>query len=754
MPCDDVDGMPRPALQLSSPGEIQKATNRLAFLERLEEALLVAHSAQAAAESALRVLDEAVHPNRLAVLLLDDNEEAVVLASRAAGPSSLRAGARLPSRMLFPPGCLVQGQPYQCSEVSSAPPSEPLSRILATEGVHSYLNLPLIGEGQAIGSLVVASAREAAFSSEAAEIARLAARSLGLALTGWQERLLVERAERRYRNLFRGLPIGLYRTASSGEFLEANPAFLSMLEFPDEASLSGVRFDELFAQPEEAARSHEFLDRVGIVRGFEVQMRARSGAIIWVQNNARAVRDEEAALLYYEGSLQDITERRQAEEQLVHDALHDALTSLPNRAFFMERLGHALKHARRDSGYLFAVLFIDFDRFKVVNDSLGHQLGDQLLVASGRRLERCLRQVDSLARLGGDEFAILLDGIRDVADATRVAERVKAELSEPFRLAGHELFITASVGIALGATRYSRPEDLLRDADIAMYRAKERGLAQHVVFDTEMHATALALHELETDLRRALRRHEFQLRYQPIVSLDSGALLGFEALVRWRHPERGLLLPAEFLGRAEETGLIVPLGRWVIREACGRLRDWQREVPAARGLTVSVNLSGRQFHQAELVAEVEAALRDAGLPGGSLRLEITENVIMENPSSVRRLLARLKSLGVGLDIDDFGTGYSSLNMLSHFPVDTLKTDRSFIRKIEAEGGGREIVRAVISLGHALGMEVVAEGVETPEQEAELRNLGCHVAQGFLFGQPLDAEAALRLIREAPPAQAR
>jgi len=440
----------------------------------------------------------------------------------------------------------------------------------------------------------------------------------------------------------------------------------------------------------------------------------------------------------------DVSLRKQVEEKLIHDAFHDGLTGLPNRALFMDRLRLAVGRAARNSKHLFAVLFLDLDRFKNVNDSLGHTVGDQLLVAIARRLETCLRHIDTVARFGGDEFAVLIDGVEDAGDAVRVAERLQREVTTPINVGGLEVFTSASIGIALSSTGYELPEDVLRDADTAMYRAKAAGKARHEIFDTAMHDRAVALLQLETDLRRAVERCEFVVHYQPIVSLSDDRIRGFEALVRWRHPDRGLLTPSEFISVAEETGLIIPLGLWVLREACGQMARWQESFGPARPLSLSVNISGNQFMQPDLVEQVKRVLEETGFDPRCLQLEITESSVIENTETVTAMLLQLRSLGIRLSMDDFGTGYSSLSYLHRFPIHTLKIDRSFVSGCGA-GEENEIVRTIIMLARNMGMEVVAEGVETEEQLASLRDLSCEYGQGFLFSHPLDPDTTARLL---------
>lgn len=442
-----------------------------------------------------------------------------------------------------------------------------------------------------------------------------------------------------------------------------------------------------------------------------------------------------------------IAHRKQSEEMLRHNAFHDRLTNLPNRVLFMDRLAHTLKLKKRHQNYLFAVLFIDLDRFKLVNDSLGHMVGDQLLIAIARCLESCLRPKDTVARFGGDEFAILLKNLKDVNDAISVVRRIQEQLKLPFKLNGQEVFTSISVGIALNTIDYERPEDLLRDADTAMYRAKALGKARYEVFNSAMHDHVLTLLQLENSLQRAVERQELRIQYQPIVFLETGRITGFETLVRWQHPDRGLIFPNDFISIAEETGVIIPVGYWVLREACRQMRAWQLQFPE-NSLTISVNLSNKQFLQADLVTQISQILQETGLDSRYLKLEITESAIMENPESATVMLLQLKDLGCELHMDDFGTGYSSLSYLHRFPFDLLKIDRSFISRMDFNGKDLEIVRALITLARNLNIDVIAEGLETAEQLAQLRALQCKYGQGYFFSKPVDQEVAEALIAKS------
>jgi len=436
----------------------------------------------------------------------------------------------------------------------------------------------------------------------------------------------------------------------------------------------------------------------------------------------------------------------ETKEHFRHAAFHDSLTGLPNRAMFTELLKAEIESSSRRNDHMFAVLFLDLDRFKNINDSLGHTHGDLLLVAFAERLERTLRPVDTLARFGGDEFAILLSGMTDATDAVRVAQRIQDELSQPFVLDKNSAFATASIGIAFSSSGYDRADDILRDADIAMYRAKENGKARYEVFDHGMHARAVLRLQLESDLRQAIENKEFCVYYQPIVCLQTGRLAGFEALVRWNHPRRGLVSPADFIPVAEETGLIVPIGQWVLNEACAHVRQWQLDSPSHRNLSLSVNLSARQVAQPDLLERIKEALETSKLNPHCLKLEITESVVMENAEAAALMFKQLRSLGVQLSIDDFGTGYSSLSYLHRFPLNYLKIDRSFVMRLTTDNDNA-IVRTISTLAHNLGMEVIAEGIETEEQYQQLKKLGCEYGQGYLFSRPVDNTVVHHLLTQ-------
>jgi diguanylate cyclase (GGDEF)-like protein/PAS domain S-box-containing protein len=502
----------------------------------------------------------------------------------------------------------------------------------------------------------------------------------------------------------------------------------------------------------QAFRDEQEIVRTGLpLVNVEEKETKPDGGVRWVSTTKMPLRDSAGRIVGTFGVSRDITQRKEFEDQLERQAFFDTLTHLPNRALFMNRLQHLFHRARRtEADLVFAVLYLDIDRFKGVNDGLGHQAGDDLLIEIARRLERCVRPSDTLARLGGDEFTILLEDIASEVDATRIADRIQRELSTPFLVHGQELFSSASVGIALSSSSYQRPEDMLRDADIAMYRAKAGGRSRHQVFDTDMHQRAVSLLRLETDLRRAIERGELVPYYQPIIDLATRSLRGFEALARWRHPTRGMVMPDVFIPVAEETGLIGPIGDFMLLESCRQMRKWQDLHPRTPPLCISVNVSTRQLAQTDVAEQVRRVLLETGLAPACLTLEITESALMQNLKSGAGVIQRLHEMSVRLHVDDFGTGYSSLSYLHNFPVHTLKVDRSFVSRMEDAPNQAEIVKAIVSLAQNLGMEVTAEGVETNAQADALEDLHCTSAQGFLFSRPLPAADAERLIVEGIP----
>lgn len=475
----------------------------------------------------------------------------------------------------------------------------------------------------------------------------------------------------------------------------------------------------------------------------EYRMRHEDGSYRWMLSRGVAVRSDEGTAYRLAGSQTDITGQKFVEEQLIHDAFHDTLTGLPNRGLFTDRLSQAIERSSRYH-QVFAVFFLDCDHFKRINDSLGHLIGDRLLTRVADRLAGCLRAADTVARLGGDEFAILVEGIDSKRDIDTIGERILESLRTPFNLGGYEVQISASIGVVLISSQYEEPSAVLRDADIAMYRAKALGKDQFVTFDASMRGEVLYRLELESDLRQALEAGEqFFLEFQPVVSLDTYEVRSFEALIRWRHPERGVVSPGEFIPVAEETGLIIPIGEWVLWEACRQLCEWQQHFAGSPDVSVSVNLSAIQFVKTDLVALIQDVATETGLDLSKLSLEITESVIMNNSDNIQEQLYGLRALGLRVQMDDFGTGYSSLRYLHQFPFDTIKVDRSFIGELEESDSSHEIVQTILTLARDLGLDVVAEGVETEAQLTILRTFGYEFAQGFLFAPPMSAETATK-----------
>jgi len=549
-------------------------------------------------------------------------------------------------------------------------------------------------------------------------------------------------SEQRYQLATQGANDGLWDWDLTTNEVYFSSRWKSMLGYSDEQINGSPDSWFTLVHPEDLEQLRTQLDAhlKGGTEHFQSEHRMlhSAGSYRWMLSRGMAVWGEDHQPTRIAGSQTDITERKQVENQFRHDAFHDALTGLPNRALFLDRLGQAVERSKRRPDFLFALLFLDFDRFKVINDSLGHTTGDQLLIAGARRLEGCLRTMDTIARLGGDEFVILLEYIESPRDAIHVAERIQETLRPAFHIEGHDIFISASTGIVLSTIGYDRAEDVLRDADIAMYRSKALGRSRYELFNTSLRSMAVARLEMETQMRRSLEQSEFSLYYQPIISLKDNRIVGFETLLRWLHPTLGAIPPQEFVPIAEETGLIVPIGNWVMREACRQMREWQIKYPHLGPLMINVNMSGKQFTQPDLPEEIQAILTATGLDISSLRFEITESVMLEALESTTNLLNRLKNMGAQLEIDDFGTGYSSLSYLQQLPINAIKIDRSFICKMNVDGSNYGIVQAIIAMVHNLGLQVIAEGVESAEQLNQLKALGCDCAQGYLFHRPMSS----------------
>lgn len=544
-------------------------------------------------------------------------------------------------------------------------------------------------------------------------------------------------SEERFRSAFNYAPIGIALVAPDGRWLKVNHALCDILGYDAEEFLK-TDFQSMIAK-EDLAGTLAGLHSLLIGKEANCQMEQRylhkSGRTVWASwsvSAAGSVRSEHSNLIF---QLQDITRRKLAEQKLQHEATHDALTGLPNRAYFMTRLTESLRRTQRELEHHVSVLFIDLDRFKYVNDSLGHMIGDRLLVAISKRLADCMRPSDIVARLGGDEFTILVEGKYDHTEATRIAERIKEKFMVPFNISGNEIYSSASIGILHASESHVTSEDMMRDADTAMYQAKRAGKARHEVFDQNMRVAARETLRLETDLRRAIENEEFSVLYQPIVLLRDGSVNSVEALARWDHADFGAIPPSKFVPLAEEIGWIDALGEQIMRKACLQMRDHVMESQ----LKLSVNLSCRQFANKDLVERVSGILTYTDFPADKLKLEITESVFFEYQDRAIEMLDRLRSLGIETDIDDFGTGYSNLGYLVRLPISTLKIDRSFVGMMGENEANREVIRTVISLASNLGLKVVAEGIETEQQRNDLANLGCDLGQGYLFARPMSAE---------------
>ncbi|HET9390414.1 MAG TPA: EAL domain-containing protein [Steroidobacteraceae bacterium] len=552
-------------------------------------------------------------------------------------------------------------------------------------------------------------------------------------------------AERRYHGLFDNAIEGIFRTSTDGQFLDANPALAHIYGFESPEELMRWVRDIGSQLYVEKQRREEFIHMIrarGSVTGFESQVYRKNGDVIWISENARAVLAEDGRLIGYEGTVEDITERRLYQVRIEHQANYDTLTGLANRSLLQDRLQQALLTAA-SSDRRIAVAFVDVDRFKFINDSLGHHFGDELLKTVAARLRSCVRDCDTVARLGGDEFVLLINGHGGPDSVRQLMAHMLSVLSQPWVIEQGEFLVSCSIGVALHPEDGEEALTLLKHADSAMYRAKDSGRNNFQFFTRELNAVMTERLELETHLRRALERNQFVLRYQPRVNLATGQIVGAEALLRWRIPQRGTIAPRRFISLAEETGLIVPIGKWVLQSACAQNKAWQDA--GLPPIVVSVNVSPRQFRQENLVQTVAEVLQTTGLDPHFLELELTESMVMHDAPQLVAMLDELKKLGVQMAVDDFGTGYSSLSYLKRFPVDRLKVDRSFVVHMSSEPDDATIVRAIIALGHNLGLKVVAEGVESAQQHRALRAYQCDEAQGFLFSRPVSARDLPRLL---------
>ena len=557
----------------------------------------------------------------------------------------------------------------------------------------------------------------------------------------------------RLENLLSSSTAVIYSCEPAGDYA---PRFISenvikLLGYEPREFISTPQFWRGHIHKDDALRVFMELGKLSMMGHLilEYRFRHNDGSYRWLRDELQLVRDREDKPMEIIGHLVDISESKRLEEKLSHDALHDPLTGLPNRTLFRDRLEMMFARAKRNKAYVFAVLFLDLDNFKKVNDSLGHVIGDQLLTTVAMRLKSIMRTTNTFARLGGDEFAILLDDVAGMSGVLSFVEKIHNEIKLPFKISAHNVYTSASIGIVVNNAAYTRAEDMVRDADTAMYHAKTLGRGRHVIFDESMYVRAQEALHLETELRRAMEQKEFALHYQPIVSLETGRVTELEALLRWKSPDGDFIPPDKFIPLAEETGMIIPIGNWVLREACRQMVVWKEMFVMHAPLTVSVNLSSKQF-TSSLIDQIEAALYDTGLTPERLRLEITENTIMKNEQLAASILLRLRELNISVYIDDFGTGYSSLSYLHTFPIQTLKVDRSFIKAMCVNTDALEIIRSIVNLGHSLSMSVIAEGVETREQLERLKELKCDFFQGFIFSPPLDSEGVDKILSDTPP----
>ncbi len=558
--------------------------------------------------------------------------------------------------------------------------------------------------------------------------------------------------ERQYQVVFDHSREGIFVTSGDGQFVQVNPGMVDLLGYL-RLELLARNVQDLFSDPGDWDRLREEIEREGRARAFEARLRRKDGRELDCHVSAAAEHTPDGSVAGHHGLVSPIGERPAPDEQIQRATLHDTLTQLPNRTFFVQRLERLLQRHLYRPAYRFGLLFVALNRFKLVNDSLGHRAGDRLLVLVAERLSNLVRPEDTVARIAGDEFGILMMDLDGGEEAAVVAGRIREGLGEPFDVFGEDVYVSASIGITLSEPTYGSAEDMLRDAETAADHAKREGLEGGLVFEDSMRTGSVTRFATEMALRRAVERQEFVLHYQPVVALESRRIVGFEALARWNHPERGLLMPDQFLPVAEETGLIVPIGNWALMEACRQIAEWRAELLGSESLVMTVNLSVRQLLIPSFGSVVREALESAGIPGEALRLEITETVFLDDPAAVRETLAQIAELDVKLCLDDFGTGYSSLSYLRDLPVHLLKIDRSFMGRLsEADMGTTgEMVETILTLARGLDLEAVAEGVETEIQRANLLRMGCRHAQGYLFSRPVEAERARALVLDSSEA---
>ena len=731
--------------------ERKRAEEELLLLQRITKEVSSAHDFDTALEVVLRLVCETIgwefgeawvpHPlgnylecSRISYHRVDNLEEF----------------QRLSQQYIFQPNQGLIGQIYSSQKPKwifdleqESQEEFPRKNIAIPFGLKAGFGLPIVVEHQVLVVLVFFTIINKPEDQRLLNLVSSIGAQLG---TVFQRK----QAEAKYRSIFENAIEGIFQISRDGEYIRVNPAFATILGYSSPDSLIGTNsfIREVFAHHQQFYQMMDLLDKDHEINNFEAEVYRSDHSLIWILANIRAILDSKKEhILYYEGSIVEITSFKETEEKLRYSASHDSLTNLWNRAFFVERLKQAIIQCQEQKGYHFSVLFLDLDGFKFINDSLGHGSGDQLLISIAQRLKMCLRNGDILARLGGDEFTILLENVESLEEIKEIAERVLQVLKKPFNLEGNQIFTGSSIGIVQSSSEYLLPSEVLRDADTAMYRAKQQGKGCYVVFDATMRTDALRRLQLQTDLRWAIELNQFQLHYQPIIDLETGEISGFEALLRWKHPHEGFISPAEFIPVAEEAGLIVDIGEWVLGEACRQLYQWKQKFNCHPRLRMSVNLSSQQFTP-DLSQKIDRILNETQVSGGELKLEITETALMSDPQLAITTLNELKHRNIKLCIDDFGTGYCSLGYLHQFPVDILKIDRSFVSQMFFDENKRELVKVIVTLAHSLGMDAIAEGIESQEQLYQLKSLQCQYGQGFYFSKPLNAQEAERLLDKA------
>jgi diguanylate cyclase (GGDEF)-like protein/PAS domain S-box-containing protein len=631
------------------------------------------------------------------------------------------------------------------------------SKLALKYGLGAAIGVPIIADRHVVTVLVFFMGQPGPEDQRFVLLLSTVATQLGNLFRQKQIEQEIKAAEFKYRNIYENAIFGIFQSTQSGQYLNVNPALAKLYGYdsPQHLIESIVDLNEqIYVQPGQRDRFIQQLQENDVVSHFISQVYHRSGKIIWISEHARVVRNEQGQILYYEGMVEDITYRIEAEHELYTKVYYDSLTKLPNRALFMNQLLENIKQVQRNhQGYQFALLFLDLDRFKVINDSLGHFIGDKLLEKVARKLEACIADQGLIARIGGDEFTIILEGVESQKHIQAVAEQILQVFKSPFEIEGHRIFTGTSIGIVLSSQYYDEignqlscitPEGILRDADIALHQVKRRGKNHYQIFDTKTRQQMMDLMVMENDLRQAIAAQEFRIHYQPIMNIKTGSITGFEALIRWQHPQQGLIFPDKFIELAEDTGLIIAIGYWILKESCRQLKQWRDQYPHL-DLTMNVNLSLKQLTQSGFVSTVLDILHDVQIPPQSLKLEITESHCAHNEYPVITILEDLKQQQIQLCIDDFGTGYSSLNYLHSLPIQVLKIDKSYVEEIESDSPIAKVAQMILTLAQNLGLKTVAEGIETLSQLTTLQEIGCDFGQGYLLSRPVTAAAIDELL---------